>query len=231
MLNRSRTRKKRRRRAAYGRSLYKINNDTSTKFIEGCDNSNNSYSGAKSAYYRVKKSDISLFFFLRLAARCSCTRAKLTWQVCVRLGCISRLLVNDPHLPYILFDHSLLCASICNSCICESPLIHVCVQCASYDSNASLQDYHDLWLARLFPDCDAISMVAYPIPPDISCIGKSNSQPTAGAVVNGAFSAVNAWTLDSRWKSLDDRRHEIVVLRTLESSTGNTPVGKELSKP
>lgn len=35
MLNRSRTRKNRRRRAAYGRSLYKINNDTSTKFIEG----------------------------------------------------------------------------------------------------------------------------------------------------------------------------------------------------
>lgn len=34
MLSRSRTRKKRRRGAAYGRNLYKINNDTSTKSIE-----------------------------------------------------------------------------------------------------------------------------------------------------------------------------------------------------
>lgn len=34
MFNRSRIHKKRRRRAAYGRSLYKINNDTSTKFIK-----------------------------------------------------------------------------------------------------------------------------------------------------------------------------------------------------
>lgn len=199
MLNHSRTRKKRRRRAAYGRSLYKINNDTSTKFIEGIVIIIVIIVvvvAVRSRRIIVLKKVTSYFFFPRLAARCSCTRAKLTWQVCATWMYFEAAGVNDPYLPYILFDHLLLCASIYAIRVFVNLHWYTCAFSVRRDSNASLRDYHDLWLAHfLFPDCDTIFMVLHilscPIP---LCIGKSNSQPIAGAVVNGAFSAVNSWT-------------------------------------
>jgi len=73
-LSRSCTRKKRRRRTAYGRGLYKINSSSSSSSSSSSNSSNSSSSnsGAKSAYYyRGKKSDHLIFFslFFPLGAR------------------------------------------------------------------------------------------------------------------------------------------------------------------
>lgn len=104
MLNRSRTRKNRRRRAAYGRSLYKINNDTSTKFIEGIVIIIViivviiAVRSRRIIVLKKVTSHYSFFLAWPLDAR---ARGQSSRDKCVRLECISRLLVNDPHLPYI----------------------------------------------------------------------------------------------------------------------------------